>query len=235
MQTFAKLPAPDKEWLQHRMDIFEAVCFPSVANQTNQDFSWIIFVDIETPLSILQRLATLQGRRPFEIRFLSHFDEIEVQREIHRVNGRTPYILTTRLDNDDAIATKYLQAVRESIRLGGRKWLNFDRGLQLDDHGLYKTYRSSNAFISLIEENINPITAMCIKHSHASRMAEVSHMKGEGWWLQVVHGRNLMNYIHRPSKCLPWKKAEFLSRGFCEEVVTYIGLRYAVKKECSIR
>jgi hypothetical protein len=191
----------------------------------------MIFMDIETPLSILRRLGALQRKRSFEISFLSHFDEAVVRMEIRRVNVGTPYILTTRLDNDDAIATEYLQAVRESVHLGGREWVNFDRGLQLDDHGLYKTYRSSNAFISLIEENVDPITAICIKHSHASRVAEISHIGGEGWWLQVIHGRNLMNYIHRPSKCLIWKEVEALSRGFCEEVAAYIRLRYAAKEE----
>jgi hypothetical protein len=212
------------------MDLFENVCFPSVASQTDQNFSWIIWVDLETPFSILRRLGVLQRQRHFELIFVPSFDEALVAEQVRNYLTGFPYVLTTRLDNDDALTTDYFRILKRYVVPGGRLWVNFDRGLEVGPHGAYRFRRGSNAFISLMEEARDLRTALCVKHSKASTIAPIIHVKGDAWWLQVVHGRNLMNYIHHPSKRLAWSKAEALMGKFCEEVATYVRDKYVEKR-----
>ena len=227
VQAFGDRPSPGLDWLLHRTDLFENVCFPSVASQTDQDFLWLLLLDVETPMSVLQRLFRLQVRRSFELRFVSHFDESTVREEIRRFRTAAPYLLTTRLDNDDAIAKSYFSELRDYLEPTHRNWINFDHGLQVDQMGLYQIRRRSNAFISLLERDAEPQTVMCTKHSYARSVAPIKHIKGGAWWLQVVHGKNLMNYIHDPTSRLSWTDAEPLIKGFCDEVIAYVKNQYS--------
>jgi hypothetical protein len=40
--------APNLEWLVHRFDLFDKFCFPSVRNQSNLNFKWLVFFDVDT-------------------------------------------------------------------------------------------------------------------------------------------------------------------------------------------
>jgi hypothetical protein len=214
------------DWLLHRTDLFERICFPSVASQTDQDFTWILWVDLETPSDVLHRLYRLQRQRHFEVNFISYFDEAVAAEQVRKYVTGTPYLLTTRLDNDDALAKDYFQILKLHVKPFTPSWINFDHGLQAGPIGVYRMYRRSNAFISLIERSDKPNTVMCIKHSKAVSVAPIVHLDGHAWWLQVVHGRNLMNYISRPSRVLTWNKAEVLMTRFCDQVVSYVRERY---------
>jgi len=222
VRAFGSHVAPSMSWLLHRTDLFENVCFPSVASQTDQTFSWIVWVDLETPSPILRRLDVLRRQRYFDLSFVPAFDEGVAAHQIRDYLTGFPYVLTTRLDNDDALATDYFRTLKCHIVPGTRSWVNFDHGLQVGPHGVYRLYRSSNAFISLIERSISPKTAMCVKHSKAASVAPIMHVDGNAWWLQVIHGGNLMNYINRPSKRLAWNKAAALMGKFCKQVTAYV-------------
>ena len=45
------------EWLKYRFELFEKYCFPSVYNQSNQNFTWCVFFDIKTPDYYKERVA----------------------------------------------------------------------------------------------------------------------------------------------------------------------------------
>ena len=36
-----------KEWLHHRIKLFETYCLPSIKQQTNQNFKWLILFDYQ--------------------------------------------------------------------------------------------------------------------------------------------------------------------------------------------
>ena len=49
----------DKKNLDHRFGLFEIACLPSILNQKNQDFTWVLVVDPELPSKYRNRLQKL--------------------------------------------------------------------------------------------------------------------------------------------------------------------------------
>jgi hypothetical protein len=50
----AEWKPPSKEWMLHRLDLFERYCLPSVASQSVQNFHWILLVDPNTPAEFMR-------------------------------------------------------------------------------------------------------------------------------------------------------------------------------------
>jgi hypothetical protein len=46
-------------WLMDRFRLFESYCLPSVKNQSNQDFTWFVFFDKNTPDKFKCKLGQL--------------------------------------------------------------------------------------------------------------------------------------------------------------------------------
>ena len=44
------------DWLAQRFDLFERFCLPSVAHQTNKNFTWLCLFDKDTPTDMRQRI-----------------------------------------------------------------------------------------------------------------------------------------------------------------------------------
>jgi hypothetical protein len=38
----------DESWTKHRFEIFEKYCLPWINNQTNNNFKWLFYFDINT-------------------------------------------------------------------------------------------------------------------------------------------------------------------------------------------
>lgn len=58
-RTKEKDPIHDLHYLKYRMKLFEDYCFPSVRQQTNQNFIWLCLFDVKTPDEIKNRLMEL--------------------------------------------------------------------------------------------------------------------------------------------------------------------------------
>ena len=46
----------DTSWYDHRIMLFESFCLPSIENQTNRSFHWLILCDSTTPPIYLERI-----------------------------------------------------------------------------------------------------------------------------------------------------------------------------------
>lgn len=102
-----------EEWLEERFDLFENYCFTSVKNQTNQNFKWLVFFDINTPEVYKQKVEnyrkTYQNFLPFFINGMNDFLP-EIVKNINKLDSKE-YIITSRLDNDDCIHENYTRVV----------------------------------------------------------------------------------------------------------------------------
>ena len=49
----------DEKWMENRFWLFENYCLPSVVNQSNQNFIWCLYFDIETTEKYKQRINKL--------------------------------------------------------------------------------------------------------------------------------------------------------------------------------
>jgi len=165
--------APDRKWLDDRFEIFRTVCFPSVVAQTEQDFVWLLFFDVNTPGDQLQRVRDLiAGHANIRIVLCESFDETTRAREIRaELAPDTKWLLTTRLDNDDGWRRDFVATLHNALAFERREFLNYPVGI-IFYAGMTFLYRhQSNAFISLLEPVDGFMTVWCGQHLELARMA----------------------------------------------------------------
>lgn len=208
VRSFPELrPGCEPAWLERRFNLFDQYCFPSVANQSNQNFKWIVFFDVDTPEPFKQKIAEYAkkwanfvpvyldcplpyGEFPDEVR--------TVVREY--IPKACEYLITTWLDNDDAIHQDYVQRIQENFEPKDGETLNFFFGYQLAEGKLYFDFELANHFISLIEkynsESFN--TCLCRPHKELYEVCKsAKKIFCKPLWIEVVHGSNYMNVYRR--------------------------------------
>lgn len=184
-------------WLERRFELFERYCLPSMAAQSCQDFAWIIYFDEKTPDAFRDRIARAQNARPFEARFVGPFSMSEVATDLAGELPRSTRILTTRLDNDDALSNKFVELVQAEARdLPADTVLNFPRGAALRDGKIYSAFDLSNPFATLVEDDAEHLkTVWGVPHHELGTKWRVVQVHSPPLWLQVVHSDNVANRI----------------------------------------
>ena len=106
-----------QENLDYRLLLFQALCLPSVLAQTTQNFTWILVVDKDLPVEYQNSLHELVKRRRE-----SYLWEYDKKSDIKGlgwlspwINSGVEYILTTNLDDDDALPRSFLESTQGHI------------------------------------------------------------------------------------------------------------------------
>jgi len=90
---------------------------PSVLSQVEQNFTWILIVDAELPAKYRKRLEKLISIRPNS--YLHVFSKQEELRQLSWLktytNEKYEYVITTKLDDDDAIYSGHTKYVRDHL------------------------------------------------------------------------------------------------------------------------
>jgi hypothetical protein len=105
------------------------------------------------------------------------------------------HIITSRVDNDDALGATFLRAVQNEFRAQDGEFINFDLGFQMCKNKTYRASHSSNPFCSLIEAKKNYCGVFCAAHTDIADVYPVRHVVDRRRWLTIVHDRNAMNRI----------------------------------------
>lgn len=120
----------DSRRMKRRFQLLEAFCFPSVVQQLNKNFYWVLIVDRELPEQYLDRLYQLIARfyespnytkmGPRQIfvykwEYKYHMSSVEWIREIIPSIDDRKYLITTRLDDDDSICKNFTLMIREQL------------------------------------------------------------------------------------------------------------------------
>lgn len=203
LKTSWSWPEFPAEWLQTRLELFEAYCLPSLAAQSAADFRWLVYCDETTPDWCLEALRgfraacpqlevtiTGQGRHP--IRMLDKL-----------VDPAVELVVTTRIDSDDGMHVDLLSSVQEYVApFGGsghaQLLVNFPRGYKLDVAGgrAYHSYMDNSPFHSLLEWRDGPVVSvMSGNHSTLHQQYPTQQDHSIPGWLQVVYGGNVRNNI----------------------------------------
>lgn len=201
-------------WLQGRFDLFEAWCLPSVAAQTvaaGRDFVWIIYFDKDTPAPFRDRIEALREQVPFLPFYTGLFAASGWPQSLRRTLGDLPgFVLSSRLDNDDALAFDYMErtasAARQALVQGprpdgtaiARTGIVITNGFIRSDRGAYALAHPVNAFTSWLERSDSDEalkTALGIDHMAAADEGPLVQVPGPGGWLQIVHGGNVSNKV----------------------------------------
>lgn len=185
---------PDDAWLRQRFDLFERYCLPSVKAQSNQDFKWLVFFDATTPECHRARVRQYVRYENFVPVFVSEFTSVQTTRAIQQQLPDVPqYLITSRLDNDDALAPNYVRLLQSQFCEQTSQFINFAYGYVWDGSRLYLRRLPCNAFIAMIERYEGFRTVWCTEHQRARQVGEVLEVKAPPSWLVVIHGNNVGN------------------------------------------
>jgi Putative rhamnosyl transferase len=184
-------------WLARRFDLFEAFCLPSMAAQAPGTFRWLIYFDEQTPAEFRTRIAAAQAMVPFDAIFVGPFRAglaaLDVAARLERKGGR---LITTRLDNDDAVSSDFLARVKaEAAGFPDGTIINFCEGIALQNGRLYSAFDASNPFSSLVEQADKAVTIWAAPHTELAERFPLQQVVTDPCWLQVVHGENVANRI----------------------------------------
>jgi N-acetylglucosaminyl-diphospho-decaprenol L-rhamnosyltransferase len=183
-------------WLDDRVDLFERYCLPSVRAQSNQNFSWIIYFDPQSPAWLLNRIdgyATEGVCRPI---FRATVDRPQLLADVRAASlVERDLLITTNLDNDDGLAVDFVDRLQRAEIDHPRAAVYLTNGLISSQDGLYLRRDRHNAFCSVRESSLDPVTCWSDWHNLLGRSMPVVELGGEPAWLQVVHGANVSNRV----------------------------------------
>ena len=209
------------EWTVHRMSLFQAFTLPSVLAQTNQDFHWLLFVDQRTDASQIEILKCIPRATVVRIAPKTA-SALLAPRILLEVGDDFDYLLTSRLDSDDCIHSKFMEHVREAVRARGveKRCLCFEYGwkLNLKTNIAAKVWYPANAFISLIELRKGAQTVWSGPHNRMKKQLKYDRIRVGGMWTIVVHSRNIGNKINSSEEGETKMWSELASEFGCNDV-----------------
>lgn len=231
-----------KKWLEHRFRLFEEYCLPSIANQTCKDFEWIVLFDSSTPERLKERIKELQAKCPQLIpvfvepekgRFFAQIFLEEVRRRMDDGRCGRQRVLTTYLDNDDALNINFVENLqRRAADLSDGTFIYYTEGYQFftDHKYLMNIHYPRNHFASVVE-NGDPETVKTIygygSHYYIDKIkgASIEYVNNLPMWCQVVHEKNMGNDAYFLMAKMV-RNAEILQREFAvdETIKASIGL-----------
>jgi hypothetical protein len=204
-----KLLATDEVYLQERFRLFDIFCLPSIVNQTNSNFIWLCLFYENTPQNWKEKIETYKKYSNFKPYFLSEqatTGENFIQtlcKIIHKEvkNIKADFIITTRIDNDDAVNLNFVNNLQEYFFKNQQEAIvNFPNGLQyiLKFNVLKNVFDKKGHFSTRIEKNDNSIeTVLAFNHHNLPKNIKFVCIKNKNpMWLEVLHNTNAANSIY---------------------------------------
>lgn len=151
------------QWLEHRFLLFEQYCLQSIINQTCKEFDWIVLFDSKTPEIFKEKIRELQTKcpqlkpvfvEPEKGRYFAEIFRKEVSIRLTKGAGR---LLTTYLDNDDALDIHFVEDIqRRALDLPSGTFIYYTDGYQYftDYKYLMRIHYPRNHFVSVVEKGI---------------------------------------------------------------------------------
>ncbi|MBR9800676.1 hypothetical protein GYB59_02785 [bacterium] len=195
----------DEKWLRHRFDFFERFTLPSVREQSERRFQWVLQGDGGTPVVWKNRLESLiKDDSRFSVVWSKQSGKRtlgllpETKEHIVSLCGSETHLVTSRCDSDDALGIHFMRRIREAILpVSEPEFLDFPLGRQWGDGKTRHYYRPRNAFQTLVEplnSSVLPEMAYCINHVQSDKRFPVRELEADTpMWLQVCHDLNLAN------------------------------------------
>jgi Putative rhamnosyl transferase len=181
-------------WLESRVALFERYCLPSVAGQTMRPAAWIVYFDPDSPAWLRERIGSHGAPPPYHARFRAEVSTAELLADIEQVIGDGhAELVTTNLDNDDALARDFCERLRSQPAPGRTTAYYFVNGLIRTGSAVYEHRDAANAFPSVRAVRGEAATCWSGWHTVLGDSMPVVEIHGAPGWLQVVHGRNVSN------------------------------------------
>lgn len=217
-------------WLNDRVSLFECYTLPSLSAQTCKDYVWIILVDSESPEWFRKKTREWKVTCPqmhfvvvkpsYHSYFAKVFQEV-VNMVVKKEKGAAEEdmtVLTTYLDNDDAVRTNFVEDIqKQAENTDSDTFLYYDYGLQyFTEMGIStRVFYPNNHFTTLVERiahgGVNKNVRTCYGYgSHflveRKKLAKVRHVssKNKPMWVEIVHGCNVDNDVKMTFDTMLW-------------------------------
>jgi hypothetical protein len=207
----------NQDWIEHRLPLFEQFCYPSVQMQSNQNFKWIVLFDTNSPEFLKEKIRKYSEWKNFIPIYIDEFNQSVLRSKIQSyLSTQTKYLITTRLDNDDAICKDFVKVIQDNFKKQDFGFINFLYGYRWHKDKIYLHKYPSNSFISLIERIKSPTvdgfeTVHCgHHHGYLSSKGTITDIKSKPAWIIVVHKDNIGNKVHGIRQPIKKLKDDFL-------------------------
>lgn len=189
------------EWLDERFDLFNTYCLPSVKNQTNKNFIWLVCFDTDTPKAYLPIIENIKKDfKNFIPVFVDGFSGLEskIKETIQNTIINTDeFIITTRIDNDDIIHQDFIKSIQNLYKPEVNTLIDLRQGYQFIINENPTSLRAFklpyNPFLSVIENTDDYKTIIAEQHRYWKTLPNIIINKKQHLWMQVVHDQNLLN------------------------------------------
>jgi hypothetical protein len=206
----------EEAWLKDRVAIFMRYCFPSITTQKSAKFHWLVFCNADSPAWFKEHMASLAAfLTPVYVEGLAT-NEVFAQKVKESGLVTTPYLITTRVDNDDALSRDHLARIQRAFRHQAREFVIFPIGMQLFRGHLYGLCWLDNPFFSLIEkvqQSGDFTTVLCVRHGDIYKVGRVRQLWHTSQWLEVIHSKNVSNSLRGWPKLFSRRHFNFPSLG----------------------
>ncbi len=187
------------DWMEDRMKLFENFCLPSIQNQTNLNFTWLLYLDITTKDFFKNRIAELiKGRSNIQVFYIDGMPLFykSIQNYISANSNSKPFLITSRIDNDDCVRKDFINEIQKKFNSQNYQAIDIIKGYSLQIEPTYmlgKKEHLYNPFISLIEKNINPKTVWLNNHTQWKKEKNITQIKDKRLWMSIIHEKNKVN------------------------------------------
>ena len=187
------------DWMEERMWFFENFCFPTILAQTNQNFEWLLYFDIKTPEKFKTRISELiQNQLNFKVFYIDGMPQFydELKKYISAVPNKKPYLITSRIDNDDSVHKDFINEIQLQFKQQDYLVLDIIKGYSLQIRPtvmLGKKEHIFNPFMSLIEKNDDPKTIWYYHHNMWKKETRIKQVNHKRLWIAVIHEKNKVN------------------------------------------
>jgi hypothetical protein len=183
-------------WLRKRVELFDRYCAPSVEAQGREDVHWIVYFDPASPAWLTEWMRPYVDRGLFRALFREAVPREDLVVDLADcVEDKHDLLITTNLDNDDALAVDFAERLAALRMRGDRSALYLRTGLIKSPQGLYLRTDRRNAFCSVVESWDAPVTCWAEYHNRLPNLMPSIEVGGAPGWLQVVHGDNVSNRV----------------------------------------
>ncbi len=187
-----------EQWMDNRLKLFENYCYSSCLSQVNINYEWLVFFDVATTEKHRKIIHRLANEFPLFIpiyidgmdAFLPNIKSSIKKRLI------SPFLITSRLDNDDCISQDYVNEVQNQFSSQSYMAIDFIEGytLQIEPEvKLGKHLHLYNPFISLIEKSEDFQTVWSRTHGGWGKIKNIQSIRNKPIWLSVIHKENKEN------------------------------------------
>jgi hypothetical protein len=197
VRNFYHNAEPTNEWLRERMLLFRRYCMPCFSAQSVKSFNWLVFFDSETP-EWLRSEVQEAAKGLFEPVIVEGPFSKDLLSAIISERCSTPFAITTRVDNDDAVADDFIENIQSCFARQDLMFVNLVNGAQYAERKTYLRPYTKNPFSTLIEDVSQrpPFTVFAEHHYRIDEFAPVSNVRtSHPMWLQVIHGGNVLNEL----------------------------------------